>query len=98
MINKILILIIFITYYLKNKLYSKNNIYSNHKELFDIKLRGNIYKIIHNNYIKLAEELNGKIKCKFYLAGGEKDIELINKFKSSKIGKDSFSFENLSIK
>ena len=51
-----------------------------------------------NNYIKLAEELNGKIKCKFYLAGGEKDIELINKFKSSKIGKDSFSFENLSIK
>ena len=51
-----------------------------------------------NNYIKLAEELNGKTKCKFYLAGGEKDIELINKFKSSKIGKDSFSFENLSIK
>ena len=51
-----------------------------------------------NNYIKLAEELNSKTKCKFYLAGGKKDIELINKFKSSEIGKNSFSFENLSIK
>ncbi len=51
-----------------------------------------------NNYIKLAEELNKKIKCKFYIAGGKKDVFLINEFKNSEIGKNSFSFEKLSIK
>ena len=51
-----------------------------------------------NNYIKLAEKINKKIKCKFYLAGGENDIDLINKFKNSSVGKDSFSFEKMSIK
>ncbi|OUV60637.1 MAG: hypothetical protein CBC88_02035, partial [Candidatus Pelagibacter sp. TMED128] len=35
-----------------------------------------------NNYIKLAEKINKKIKCKFYIAGGENDIDLINKFKN----------------
>ena len=50
------------------------------------------------NYIKLAEKLAEKIKCKFYIAGGKKDIELIDKFKNSKVGKDFISFENLSIK
>ena len=51
-----------------------------------------------NNYIKLAEEITKKKKCKFYIAGGEKDIDLINKFKNSNVGKDSFSFETLGIK
>jgi len=51
-----------------------------------------------NNYIKLAEEISKKRKCKFYIAGGIYDSDLINKFKNSKIGKDSFSFEKLSIK
>ena len=51
-----------------------------------------------DNYIKLAEKLNNKINCKFYIAGGESDIDLINKFKNSKIGKNSFSFEKLSIR
>ncbi len=50
------------------------------------------------NYIKLAEQVNDKIRCKFYLAGGENDVELINKFKRSPVGKNSFSFEDLSIK
>jgi len=50
------------------------------------------------NYIKLAEKLTLKTKCKFYIAGGENDKELINKFKNSNVGKDSFSFENLKIK
>ena len=50
------------------------------------------------NYIKLAEELSLKIKCKFYIAGGKNDKELINEFKNSNVGKDSFSFENLKIK
>ena len=51
-----------------------------------------------NNYIKLAEKINEKIKCKFYLAGGKKDIDLINKFKNSSIGRDSLSFEKMNIK
>ncbi len=51
-----------------------------------------------NNYIKLAEEIAKKIKCKFYIAGGKKDIDLINQFKRSKVGNNSFSFENLNIK
>ena len=51
-----------------------------------------------NNYIKLAEKINKKIKCKFYIAGGENDIDLINKFKNSSVGKDSLSFETMNIK
>ncbi len=51
-----------------------------------------------NNYIKLAEKINQKIKCKFYLAGGKNDVNLINEFKNSDIGKNSISFEKLSIK
>tara|TARA_X000001036_G_scaffold404541_1_gene411901 strand:+ start:326 stop:1246 length:921 start_codon:yes stop_codon:yes gene_type:complete len=50
------------------------------------------------NYIRLAEELSKKVKCKFYIAGGMNDLDLISKFKQSNIGKDSFSFEKLSIK
>ena len=51
-----------------------------------------------DNYIKLAEKINKKIKCKFYLAGGKNDIDLINKFKNSGLGKDSLSFEKMNIK
>ena len=51
-----------------------------------------------NNYIKLAEKINKKFKCRFYLAAGKNDIDLINKFKNSDVGKNSISFEKLSIK
>ena len=51
-----------------------------------------------NNYIKLAEKINERIKCKFYLAGGKNDIDLINKFKNSSVGRDSLSFEKMNIK
>tara|TARA_B100000674_G_scaffold325434_1_gene271268 strand:- start:461 stop:1381 length:921 start_codon:yes stop_codon:yes gene_type:complete len=51
-----------------------------------------------NNYIKLCQELSKYKKCKFYIAGGKNDIELINEFKKSEIGKNCQSFENLSIK
>jgi len=51
-----------------------------------------------DNYIKLADQINNKIKCKFYIAGGNSDVDLIKKFKNSKVGKDSFSFEKLSIR
>ncbi len=50
------------------------------------------------NYIKLCIELERKRKCKFYLAGGKNDINLINIFKDA-FNKGSFeSFEKLSIK
>ena len=51
-----------------------------------------------NNYIRLAEEMEKKTKCKFYIAGGEKDLDLINKFKNSDVGKNCVSFEKFSIK
>ena len=51
-----------------------------------------------NNYIKLAEEISKKVKCKFFIAGGKKDIDLINRFKESNVGKNSLSFETLSIR
>ena len=50
------------------------------------------------NYIKLAQELKKKHKCKFYLAGGIKDIDLINKFKDSGVDDKFESFEKLTIK
>ena len=36
-----------------------------------------------NNYIRLAQELSKKMRCKFYIAAGPNDIDLINKFKVS---------------
>ena len=51
-----------------------------------------------NNYIRLAEKINKEKKCKFYIAGGKNDIDLINKFQNSSIGADSLSFENMKIK
>jgi len=50
------------------------------------------------NFIKLSEELSKKYKCKFYLAAGKNDIDLINKFKNSSVGKNCESFEGLRIK
>ena len=50
------------------------------------------------NYVKLAENINKKIKCKFYIAGGKDDVALINEFKNSEIKNNFMSFENLSIK
>ena len=51
-----------------------------------------------NNYIRLAEELSKKMRCKFYIAAGPNDVDLINKFKESDVGKNSISFEKFSIK
>ncbi len=50
-----------------------------------------------NNYIKLSQELAKNNKCKFYIAAGPNDIDLINEFKSSDVGKNCESFEELSI-
>ena len=51
-----------------------------------------------DNYIKLAEKISKKIQCTFYVAGGRNDIDLINKFKNSAVGKNCVSFEDLSIR
>jgi len=45
-----------------------------------------------NNYIKLFEYLNSKFKCKFFLAGGLADEDLIKKVIQSPIGKNCISF------
>ena len=50
------------------------------------------------NYIRLAEELGKQKKCKFYLAGGKYDKDLIDEFKKSSIGKNALSFEKMRIK
>ena len=50
-----------------------------------------------NNYIKLFENLNSKFKCKFFLAGGPNDEDLIQKVKSSSIGDKCTSFSKMSI-
>ena len=50
------------------------------------------------NYIKLAIEISKKVECKFYIAAGPNDINLVKKFKESDVGKDCVSFEKLSIK
>ena len=49
-------------------------------------------------YIKLAEEINKKTLCKFYLAGGKNDGELFKKFASSSIANICVSFEALTIR
>ena len=49
------------------------------------------------NYVKLATEINKKIPCKFYLAGGKDDRELFAKFLNSSISNKCISFENLTI-
>tara|TARA_A100001011_G_scaffold336080_2_gene365400 strand:+ start:2025 stop:2945 length:921 start_codon:yes stop_codon:yes gene_type:complete len=77
----------------------KNNLNKNFKTIcLGVSASGPTKRWNINNYIKLAEEISKKIKCKFYIAGGKKDIDLINKFKDSNVGKNSFSFEMLSIK
>ena len=45
-----------------------------------------------SNYIKLFETLNSKFQCKFFLAGGLADENLINQVIKSSIGKNCISF------
>ena len=50
-----------------------------------------------NNYIKLFEYLNSKFQCKFFLAGGLADEDLINQVIKSSIGKNCISFCKMSL-
>ena len=49
------------------------------------------------NYIELFENLNSKFKCKFFLAGGLNDKNLIGKIMNSSIGKNCISFSEMTI-
>ena len=50
-----------------------------------------------NNYIKLFENLNSKFQCKFFIAGGSNDEELIKNILKSSIGKNCISFSKMSV-
>ena len=50
------------------------------------------------NFITLCKKLNEKIPSKFYLAAGNNDKDLIDKFLNSEIGKNCTSFQDLKIK
>jgi heptosyltransferase-2 len=49
------------------------------------------------NYIKLFENLNLKFKCKFFLAGGANDENLIREIMNSSVGKNCVSFSKMTI-
>ncbi len=50
------------------------------------------------NYLKLCEKLNNHTPCRFYLAGGKNDQELVDIIMKSKIGPNCLSFTDLKIK
>jgi len=49
------------------------------------------------NYIQLFENLNSKFQCKFFLAGGLNDENLIEKIINSSVGKNCISFSKMTI-
>jgi heptosyltransferase-2 len=51
-----------------------------------------------NNFITLCKKINERTPSKFYLAAGNNDKELIDKFLSSEISKNCISFQDLKIK
>ncbi len=77
----------------------KNNYDSNFKHIcLGISASGPTKRWDINNYIKLCRELIKTNKCKFYIAAGKNDIDLINKFKNSDVGKNCETFEKFTIK
>ena len=50
------------------------------------------------NFITLCKKINEKIPSKFYLAAGNNDKDLIDKFLNSEISKNCTSFQDLKIK
>ena len=77
----------------------KNKINSNFKHVcIGISASGPTKRWDIKNYISLCKKINSIIPCKFYLAGGEKDKELINEMMNSNIGSNCTSFEKLKIR
>ena len=50
-----------------------------------------------NNYIKIFENLNNKYPCKFFIAAGPKDDDLVNEIMNSTFKKNCISFSNMTI-
>jgi len=49
------------------------------------------------NYIKLFEKISKRSPCKFFIAAGPKDEDLVNEVKNSSIGERCVSFSKMSI-
>jgi len=49
------------------------------------------------NYISLFESLNSKFQCKFFLAGGSQDENLISEIVNSSVGNNCISFSKMTI-
>ena len=49
------------------------------------------------NYIKLFESINKKFPCKFFIAAGPKDEDLVNEIMNSSFKKNCISFSKMSI-
>jgi len=49
------------------------------------------------NYIKLFEEINNKFLCKFFIAAGPKDEDLVKEIMNSPFGEKCISFSKMSI-
>ena len=77
---------------------TNNNLEKSFSILLGLSASGPTKRWAIDNYIRLAEEISKRKKCKFYLAGGKNDTDLINRFKNSVAGKNSISFEKMSIK
>ena len=79
--------------------FTKNNHDKNFKHIcLGISASGPTKRWDIKNYIKLCQELKKNINCKFYIAAGRNDINLINELKNSDVGNNCVSFENLRIK
>jgi len=77
----------------------ENNLDKSFKRIcFGISASGETKRYGIDNYIKLALKIKDKLKCKFYVAGGMNDLDLINKFKDSIKGIEIISFEKMNIK
>ena len=78
---------------------AKNNFSKHHKHIcLGFSASGPTKRWGIKNYIRLCEKINLKFPCKFYLAGGKKDQELVSQILKSKISCDCFSFTDLKIK
>ena len=75
----------------------KYNLTSNVKNIVLGILLQDQQKMDIENYINLATKLNKIHNCKFIIAAGKDDKEIIGKIKNSEIGKNCFSLEKLSI-
>ncbi len=81
------------------KVRNKFNISNNEKNIIcGISASGHTKRWDIKNYIKLFESINLKHPSKFFLAGGQKDENLINEVMKSSIGKNCISFSKMSIK